>query len=207
MERVRGTAVCRGPEPEYDDRDPRDAVAALLRAAREDTGAGVVCVGEDGASTRIGYPELLLRARRVLGGLRERGVGRGERVVLCGLPLAEFFPAFWGCVLGGIHPVAIADPPAPGSPARERLAHARALLRDPLVLTDPAAGVEGPRVTDVPTCLAAAPAHDRTEPAGSDVALLMLSSGSTGAPKAARLTHAGLADFAASSRRILAVRP
>ncbi|MCM1975114.1 non-ribosomal peptide synthetase/type I polyketide synthase [Streptomyces sp. G1] len=207
MERVRGTAVCRGPEPEYDDRDPRDAVAALLRAAREDTGAGVVCVGEDGASTRIRYPELLLRARRVLGGLRERGVGRGERVVLCGLPLAEFFPAFWGCVLGGIQPVAIADPPAPGSPARERLAHARALLRDPLVLTDPAAGVEGPRVTDVPTCLAAAPAHDRTEPVGSDVALLMLSSGSTGAPKAARLTHAGLADFAASSRRILAVRP
>ncbi len=35
----------------------------------------------------------------------------------------------------------------------------------------------------------------------------MLSSGSTGVPKAARLTHAGLADFAASSRRILDVPP
>ncbi|CCK30257.1 hypothetical protein BN159_5878 [Streptomyces davaonensis JCM 4913] len=195
MERVRGTAVCQGPEPEWDASDPRDAAAALLRAAETAPGAGVVTVAADGSTSRLTYPELLLRARLLLGGLRERGVGRGDFVVLCGLPLADFFPAFWACVLGGIQPVAIADPPLAGSPAHERLRHACALLGDPLVLTD---------VHELPD---ATPAHEFAEPHGSDVALLMLSSGSTGAPKAARLTHAGLADFAASSRRILDVRP
>ncbi|WP_328871177.1 amino acid adenylation domain-containing protein [Streptomyces sp. NBC_00287] len=206
MERVRGTAVCRGPEPERDASDPRDAVEALLRAAEQAADAGVVALGTDGSADRLAYPELLLRARRLLGGLRERGVGRGDVVVLCGLPLVDFFPAFWACVLGGIQPVAIAEPPLPGSPARERLLHACALLNNPLVLTDAADAPEGLRVTDVHDCLDAAPAHEYVEPDGSDVALLMLSSGSTGAPKAARLTHAGLADFAASSRRILDVR-
>ncbi|MFE6359607.1 amino acid adenylation domain-containing protein [Streptomyces sp. NPDC057806] len=206
MERVRGTAVCRGPEPERDASDPRDAVEALLRAAEPATDAGVVAVAADGSATRLTHPELLLRARRLLGGLRERGVGRGDVVVLCGLPLVDFFPAFWACVLGGIQPVVIAEPPLPGSPARERLLHACALLGNPLVLTD-GTGVDGARVTDVHACRDAAPAHEYVHPDGRDVALLMLSSGSTGAPKAARLTHAGLADFAASSRRILDVRP
>lgn len=206
MERVRGTAVCQGPEPERDASDPPDAVAALLRAAAADTDAAVVAVAPDGSTVRLTYPELLLRARRMLGGLRERGVRQGDTVVLCGLPLADFFPAFWACVLGGVQPVAIAEPPAPGSPARERLLHARALLRDPLVLTSGAFDPD-PRLTDVRDCLDAAPAHEYVEPDGSGVALLMLSSGSTGAPKAARLTHAGLADFAASSRRILDVTP
>ena len=46
------------------------------------------------------------------------------------------------------------------------------------------------------------------EPEESDVALLMLSSGSTGPPKAVRITHRGLADFAASSRPMaLGMRP
>ncbi|MFF3345364.1 amino acid adenylation domain-containing protein [Streptomyces sp. NPDC002779] len=206
MERVRGTAVCRGPEPERDASDPPNAVEALLRAAESATDAGVVAVGADGSATRLSHPELLLRALRLLGGLRERGVGRGDVVVLCGLPLVDFFPAFWACVLGGMRPVAIAEPPLPGSPARERLLHACALLDNPLVLTD-GTGVEGVRVAGVRECATAAPAHEYVHPDGADVALLMLSSGSTGAPKAARLTHAGLADFAASSRRILDVRP
>ncbi|MEV0171332.1 amino acid adenylation domain-containing protein [Streptomyces sp. NPDC050803] len=210
MERVRGASMCSGPEPERDERDPRDAVDALLRAAG--SAGAVVTLAPDGTATALPYPELLSRARRLLGGLRERGVGRGDTVVLCGLPLADFFLAFWACVLGGVCPVAIAEPPAAGSPAHERLLHACALLERPLVLTD-ASGVAGLartapglRAADVRECLEASAVHEYVAPDGADVALLMLSSGSTGAPKAARLTHAGLADFAASSRRVLDVR-
>ncbi|KMS72083.1 amino acid adenylation protein [Streptomyces viridochromogenes] len=213
MERVRGHALCRGPEPDRTGDDPPDAVAALLRAARADSGAAVVTVAADGTTTGQSYPELLDRARRLLAGLRERGLRAGDTVVLCGLPPAEFFPAFWAGVLGGAHPVAIAEPPLPGSPALQRLRDAHRLLGGPLVVSDAAGAaavgraVPGLRVEIARDCLNAPPADDHVEPEPGGTALLMLSSGSTGTPKAARLTHAGLADFAASSRRILDVRP
>ncbi|MGW2264684.1 amino acid adenylation domain-containing protein [Streptomyces koyangensis] len=213
MEQVQGQALLRGPEPEYTEDDPRSPVDALTRAAGAATGAGVVVLATDGTPTSLPYPQLLSRARRILTGLRERGLRAGDVVVLCGLPLAEFFPAFWACLLGGATPAAIAERAVPGSPAYERLLHACTTLDSPLVLTD-GPGARGLtaaaphlRLAVADDCLAAHPADDHVEPAGDDVALLMLSSGSTGAPKAARLTHAGLTEFAASARRALDVRP
>ncbi|WPO69206.1 non-ribosomal peptide synthetase/type I polyketide synthase [Streptomyces sp. KN37] len=212
MTRVRGQALCRGPEPELDGDDPRDAVRALLGAAAAGEAVGVVTVGPEGRAETQTYPQLLDRARRFLTGLRAQGVRPGDTVVLCGLSLDVFFPAFWGCVLGGAVPVAIADPPAAGSVAAERLRHTRALLKDPLVLTDaPGAAAlagldQGEQVVVAADFLRHPQSYDRHEPKAADTALLMLSSGSTGAPKAVRLTHAGLADFAASTRRILPVR-
>ncbi|WP_251023521.1 non-ribosomal peptide synthetase/type I polyketide synthase [Streptomyces sp. ISL-10] len=213
MERGRGQAVCRGPEPEFTDDDPRDAVQALLRAADRARDAAVVTVGPDGGTTRQTYPELLLRARGLLTGLRGNGLRPGDALVLCGLPLDEFFPAFWAAVLGGARPVAVAERPGENPAALERVRHTCDLLDGPLVLSD-AAGAEALRraapelrVAVAADCLRANPAYDHVEPAATDTALLMLSSGSTGRPKAAQLTHGGLADFAASSRRILDVRP
>ncbi|AXG77699.1 non-ribosomal peptide synthetase/type I polyketide synthase [Streptomyces paludis] len=212
MERVQGQAVCRGPEPEYGQDHPGSAVQALLRAAEAAVGA-VVTVAPDGSTTTLPYPELLSRARRLLAGLRERGLRAGDTVVLCGLPLAEFFPVFWACVLGGARPAAIAERPGPDTPALERLRHAVALLDRPLVVSDAVGAASlgrtdpGLRVVVAAECMEAAPADDHVEPAGSDTALLMLSSGSTGVPKAARLTHTGLVDFAASTRHFLGVSP
>ncbi|MGI5506253.1 MupA/Atu3671 family FMN-dependent luciferase-like monooxygenase [Lentzea sp. CA-135723] len=167
--------------------DPRDAVSALLAAARNSPMAGVGTPG--GLQT---YPELLARSRRILGGLRAGGVGAGDRAVLVGLPLHDFFPALWGCLLGGIVPVVIADPPV-GGPAQERLAHVRTLLGQPVVITD-VAGLEGNP-----------PAEEVHRPDEDDVALLMLSSGSTGDAKAAQLTHRALAELAAGSGGMLGV--
>ncbi|GAA2460458.1 non-ribosomal peptide synthetase/type I polyketide synthase [Streptomyces macrosporus] len=205
-------ALYQGPELEFTDDDPVNAVGALLRAAERSPREGVVTVGADGRTIHRSYPELLSRARRMLTGLRERGLRRGAHVVLCGLPLDDFFPAFWACVLGGAVPVAIAEPAEENSPALERLSRTCELLGEPLVVTDrpgaaaPAGLIPSPRTATVDACLGHLPAMDHVEPDGSEVALLMLSSGSTGVPKAARLTHLGLAEFAASARRILDVR-
>ena len=212
MEGIPGQELCQGPEPDRTEEDAADAVSALLRAARSASGS-LVTVDADGTTTSQTYPELLDAARRMLTGLREQGLRPGHTVLLCGLPLSEFFPAFWACVLGGARPAAIAEHPAPGSPALDRLLHAARLLDQPLVLGDAAGAAvlartaPALRVAIARDCLSALPADDHVEPDGSDTAMLMLSSGSTGVPKAARLTHAGLADFAASSRRIMDVRP
>ncbi|MFJ5833581.1 amino acid adenylation domain-containing protein [Streptomyces sp. NPDC093089] len=212
MKRLPGQALCRGPELDWTKDDPRDAVQALLRAARNAPGT-VVTLDPDGRASGQSYAELLHRARRLLNALRAHGVRRGDTVLLSGLPLAEFFPAFWACQLGGMLPTALAEPPLGGTPALERLLQTHRLLRGPLVLTDEAgAGALAQAAPSLRTMLvreglSAVPAEGHVEPDGADTALLMLSSGSTGVPKAARLTHAGLADFAASSRRVLDVSP
>src|SRR5690606_2999436 len=119
--------------------------------------AGVVTLDAEGRRRFRGYPELLERATAVLAGLRADGVRPGDRVILCGLTLEEFFPAFWGCVLGGVQPAAIAGrPTGPRSPAGRRLRHVGATLGRPLVLTD---------AETAPAGAAACAADGRTGPA------------------------------------------
>ncbi|WP_078073416.1 hybrid non-ribosomal peptide synthetase/type I polyketide synthase [Streptomyces niveus] len=213
MDRTPKEACYRGPELKFTDDDPRNAVSALLRAADRFPRAGVITIGDDGRTSTLLYPDLLRRARRMLTGLREQGLRPGADVVLAGLPLPDFFPAFWACLLGGARPVAIADRVEPGAPVLERLRHTCQLLGSPIVVTDGdgaatlTAVAPSLRPVTAEECLRHPPAESQEEPEGSDVALLMLSSGSTGVPKAAQLTHEGLAEFAASSRRILDVQP
>ncbi|MFC0542577.1 non-ribosomal peptide synthetase/type I polyketide synthase [Kutzneria chonburiensis] len=206
-------ALSRGPRLVLAADEPRDAVAALLRAAQEFPENGVVTVNADGSSTRLPYRDLLSRSRRLLGGLRAAGVLRGDHVLLQGLPLADFFPAFWACVLGGAKPVAIADP-VPSSrtgPVVSRVVDTWELLRRPIVVTD-AHGVDalpetvGDRAQDI-ACLDGDPDEPLHRPSEDDTAVLMLSSGSTGAAKAVQLTHRALAEFAAGTRRELGITP
>lgn len=194
--------LCAGPELSMTDDDPRDVVTALLRAARSSPDAGVVTTDTGRLTT---YPQLLERARRILTGLREAGLRQGDHVVLHGLPLADFFPAVWACLLGGIRPAVIADRAETG-PALERLRHTWSLLGEPLVVADTGAAA-GVRTVVVAELERHAPAEELASVDDDDVVLLMLSSGSTGAPKAAQLTQRALVHFAASSRRVLDVRP
>ncbi|MCM2579578.1 non-ribosomal peptide synthetase/type I polyketide synthase [Streptomyces meridianus] len=213
MNKPRGLSHYRGPELAFSADDSPTAASALLRAAELFPESAVVTVDQDGATHTLTYAELLTRARKLLTGLRAHGLRPGQHVVLCGLPLAEFFPAFWACALGGIRPVAIAEHCGEGTPALERLRHTGELLGAPVVLSDRAGASSlartdpALRVAVAADCLRHEPAGRLEEPAPGDVALLMLSSGSTGLPKAAQLTHGGLAEFAASTRRILGVGP
>ncbi|NEA36328.1 non-ribosomal peptide synthetase/type I polyketide synthase [Streptomyces sp. SID13031] len=203
---VNASSISHGPVLVPTPDDPSDVVGALVRAATEFPAVGV--------RTPVGlrtYPELLDQARRVLTGLRAAGVSSGDVVIVQGLSLEEFFPAFWGCLLGGIRPAVISEVVSVGSPVLDRLRHTWQLLDRPPVLTDRSGAAVlasedfGVLVAEEFTLLP--PAADLHRPEPAEVALLMLSSGSTGAPKAAALTHRGLVEFAAGSRRLLDLRP
>lgn len=198
------TSISHGPRLVLTEDDPADAVQALCRAAADQPAAGVRT-----PAGLLTYPDVLGRARRILTGLRAQGASDGDPVVVLGLSLDDFFPAFWACVLGGMRPAVISEPVTAGSPATDRLRHTCELLDSPLVLSDRAnaAHLTGYQVANVEDCAQHPPAGELHQPDQADVAVLMLSSGSTGAPKAAALTHRALAEFAAGSRRQLELRP
>lgn len=190
---------------------PRDLPSALLRAARDFSGAGVVEIGADGRETKLDFPTLLELAARILAGLRANGVRAGDpAVVHCTEPVG-FFAAFWACTLGGIRPLLVA--PNPGGDrteeGRERLRKITDLLGWTVLIGRPSdlPNDLGLPVLDPDAMAGHEPTSDFHRPAADDVAVLMLSSGSTGTPKIVQLTHRGLVEFAAGTPAMLPVRP
>jgi acyl-CoA synthetase (AMP-forming)/AMP-acid ligase II len=148
----------------------RNVVALLLEiAARYPERTAVVELG--GGS--VTYAELFARGRRVAAGLRAAGVGPGDRVALRIGNGLDWVLAFWGTHLAGGVVV----------PLNTRLAEAEAeyVLADCgaayVVLPGEALPDADPAGTELP------------DPAPGDVAALFYTSGTTGRPKGAMVTH------------------
>jgi O-succinylbenzoic acid--CoA ligase len=134
----------------------------LARAARmHGERAAVVAPAET-----LAYAELHARAAGVAGALRERGVGPGDRVALA-LSSLELVPALHGCLMLGAVAVPIDLRLAPEERAA-RQSSARVVLDRPVA----GAPIDG--------------AHD---PAPSDIATLMFTSGTTAGPKPVELSY------------------
>lgn len=182
----------------------------LVRAAAEFPGHGVrYCSGERPAEyTLQTYPELLAEALRLLDALRADGVGPDRVVALLLERSEDFVPAFWACLLGGITVCPLV--PLRNDPQRwaAQLTHINTLLGGPLVVTDRRIREELPAVDGLAVTTVADLAPDADSAvavpatgAPDDVALLVLTSGSTGTAKAVRLTHGNLlASMAAKAR-------
>ncbi|MCT4353063.1 non-ribosomal peptide synthetase [Streptomyces sp. Je 1-79] len=149
------------------------------------------------------YPELLEESLRLLARLRKSGVGKDRIVALLLERTEDFLPALWACLLGGITVCPLV--PVRDDPQRwaAQLGHVNTLLDGPLLVTDVRTREELPAVQDlsVVTLENLAPAatdagagtETGTTPVSpDDVALLVLTSGSTSASKAVRLTHGNL---------------
>jgi acyl-CoA synthetase (AMP-forming)/AMP-acid ligase II/NAD(P)-dependent dehydrogenase (short-subunit alcohol dehydrogenase family) len=187
----------------------------LLRAAREAPEARVTVVQADGREHAWSYQELARRAGGRGAALVSQGLAPGARVLLQLARPEHFLEAFWGCVLHGLVPVPLpaADDFADGGPAATKLWHAWHQLDQPTVLVDALteAGVRASARSRGLAGLRCMPIESLTGelsptfvPRGQsdDVTLLLLTSGSTGASKAVRLTHRNLMAMNAGTARL-----
>ncbi|WP_330184291.1 long-chain-fatty-acid--CoA ligase [Nocardia sp. NBC_01503] len=153
-------------------------------------------------------------ARRIAGGLARAGVGPGTAVaVLAGGPgdIARIAQACWmrGASVTMLHP------PLPRTDLAEwatatgtvlEMIEAQLLILGEPFPEDLAAGVTGVRIATYATLLAAA-AIEPLDPVEDEVALLQLTAGSTGTPKAVAITHRNLYAGTAALREIFDARP
>ncbi|MFE7814747.1 AMP-binding protein [Streptomyces sp. NPDC057433] len=181
---------------------------ALVRAALTSASRGVCFVGADGGETHWSYARLLREAARTLGGMREAGVRPGERVVLHIADEPELLAVFWACVLGGFVPLLVGTgahrDAAPGLLHAVWNRHGRPRVvtgRDQRVLAVTRAHPGWARAwLGHPHHLrAAAPDHHRHPARPDDLAALLLTSGSTGAPRAVMLTHRNILSRSAAT--------
>src|SRR6516225_6306526 len=125
----------------------------------------------------VTYEDLAQASARVAGMLRERGVGPGDPVGIMLPNVAEFAVIYYGVLRAGA--VVVPMNPLLKARAGAQQAGAEAVVVDPATF---------------PGLVAAAAPDDRVAGRdGDDTAVILYTSGTTGSPKGAELTHANLA--------------
>jgi fatty-acyl-CoA synthase len=173
-------------------------VESMLMSADSST-HGLV-TGEPGDPVRFSWGEVHQRARRAAGGLAAFGVGPGDRVgVLAGAP-AEIAPTAQGVWLRGAC-LTMLHQPTPRTDlqvwAQDTLTVTAMIEAKIVIVSDPFMAVvavlaeHGVAVVTIVELLAAAPIEVVSSDE-NDLALLQLTSGSTGWPKAVAITHANV---------------
>lgn len=150
-----------------------------------------------GDSRLCTYPSLLAEARRILGGLRAAGLKPGHKVALLLPRPQDFLPTFWACVLGGYVPCPMTMPRGEIGQKEAQLANLAKLLEKPCLVMNRELQSELPHVAGVSVAWVealrtSAPESSVFPARRDDVALLVLTSGSTGNAKAVMLTHGQL---------------
>lgn len=167
----------------------------MFRSAMTST-KGMV-TGEPHEPVRHTWREVHERARRIAGGLAAAGVGHGDAVgVLAGAPveIAPTAQALWmrGASLTMLHqPTPRTDLEhwaADTSNVIDMIDARAVVVSDPFLPAVPVLEQRGVTVLTVESLLASAPG-DPVPTGEDDVALMQLTSGSTGSPKAVVITH------------------
>lgn len=188
-------------------------------ASQPDKSAFIYLLDGETAELPLSYAEIERRARAVAVVLRET-VSPGDRVLVAAPPGPEFVVAFFGC----LHAGAVAVPVYPPDPRKleQNLKTLQGIAADSearaiLTISDLGAVAE-PLLADFPRLAALRwVAVDRVEdvsagwqeisPQTDDLACLLYTSGSTGAPKGVMLSHGNLLHTATSVAKRVGIQP
>ncbi|QDL10988.1 hypothetical protein DP113_26435 [Brasilonema octagenarum UFV-E1] len=195
---------------------PENLSQVLLTAAIEASERGIVYIHPDGSETIQSYEALLEEAQRLLGGLRKLGLEPQDKVILQLDRYQDFILAFWGCILGGFVPVPITIASNYNDPSDsnvKKLQHACLVLNQPIVLTNGSIApqirtlsnqlnLENLQVETVEDLRSHEPDQNWHKSQPDDLALLLLTSGSTGMPKGVTLTHRNIISSVAGTSQI-----
>ena len=164
------------------------------------TSANGMVTGEPHAPVRHSWGQVHQRARQVAGGLAAAGVGHGDAVgVLAGAPV-EIAPTTQGLWMRGAS-LTMLHQPNPRTDLQlwaqdtatviEMISTRAVIISDPFMAAAPVLEQLGVQVLTVEQLLASEPT-DPVETGEDDLALMQLTSGSTGFPKAVQITHRNL---------------
>ncbi len=156
--------------------------------------------GEPGKPVRHTWADVHERAARVAGGLAAAGIGQGDAVaVLAGFPV-EIAPTAQGSWMRGAS-VTMLHQPTPRTDLVRWAAETTAVIdmisakavviSEPFMAAAPVLSGLGMTVLTIEALLAATPVSP-IDAGEDDVALMQLTSGSTGSPKAVEITHANI---------------
>jgi non-ribosomal peptide synthase protein (TIGR01720 family) len=185
---------------------PDDTLADRLRHAAS-TDSGILMVDSTGAERELSYRELLHDAARMASYLRAQGLGAGDELIVHCQDPADLFGGIWACVLAGVLavPITPASPyDAPGNPMWHLLGPDTMLTRTVVLTTseqamDTAAALAErglrARLLLIDDARGHDPLPDSDWTPGTH-AFLLLTSGSTGAPKGVPLSHRNLVSLA-----------
>lgn len=188
----------------------RATLADRLRSAADGNGSLIV-VSERGEASAWSYGELLSRALIVGGGLAVRNVLPGRMALLQTSDGNEFFEAFWGCVVAGVIPVPLPVVPTFAAPnsALQKLVDALEMLEDAVIIcgegvAETAMETAGPwsekgRVLPLASLKSDGSLDEPVRLEAEEIAVLLMTSGSSGRPKIVPLSHRNLLAMAAGT--------
>ncbi|BBC27201.1 AMP-binding protein [Pseudanabaena sp. ABRG5-3] len=195
-------AISHGEPLQLAPDSPLNLAEALKQAASKSPNKGIIYITDDGTESQQTYGELLTKAQAVMSELRQLGLHPQDKVIFQLKDNSDFLAAFWGCILGGFIPVplSVAKSYQELNNNVKKLHSTWELLDRPVILTNrhlvadiqsvaQLLAISNLRIAEIESISQGLRDLEGHDSKPEDLAILLLTSGSTGNPKAVMQTH------------------